>query len=208
VLFLDELPEFDRRALEALRQVLEERQVSLARARHACVFPARFQLVAAANPCPCGWLGSGVRDCRCHDAALARYASRLSGPLLDRFDLHAELQPVPWSALDAPDATPRSVEVAARVADARARAAERAGGRWRTNAELPDAALDDALAAPPEARALLGRAVERLGLSARAARRTLRVARTIADLAGEARTEAPAVAEALAYRERPPQGGA
>jgi magnesium chelatase family protein len=208
VLFLDELPEFDRRALEALRQVLEEQRITIARARTSCVFPARFQLVAAANPCPCGWLGSGARDCRCHDAALARYAGRLSGPLLDRFDLQAELQPVAWSALDAPASTPRSDEVRARVEGARRRQAERSRGRWSTNAEIPDAELDVAVAAAAEARALLGRAVERLGLSARAARRTLRVARTIADLAGEPHTPPGAVAEALGYRDRLARGNA
>ena len=202
VLCLDELPEFDRRALEALRQVLEEHRIAIARARLTCVFPARFQLVAAANPCPCGWLGSGARDCRCHDAALARYASRLSGPLLDRFDLQAELQPVAWSALDAPAPAPESGAMRARVAEARAPQLARSRGRWRTNAEIPDSDLDAAVAATPEARALLGRAVERLGLSARAARRTLRVARTLADLAREPRTSTDAIAEALGYRDR------
>ena len=202
VLFLDELPEFDRRCLEALRQVLEERRIVIARARISCAFPAQLQLVAAANPCPCGWRGSRARDCRCDDAAIARYARRISGPLLDRFDLQVEMQPVAWSELDAPAAATASREVRARVGEARQRAARRAGGGYRTNAEIPDAHLDAAVAATPDARALLGRAVEKLGLSARAARRTLRVARTIADLAGDARTGGDAVAEALAYRDR------
>jgi len=206
VLFLDELPEFDRRCLEALRQVLEERCIVIARARTSCTFPAQLQLVAAANPCPCGWRGSASRDCRCDDAAIARYARRISGPLLDRFDLQVEMQPVAWSELDAPATAPASREVRARVGEARRRAAQRAGGRYRTNAEIPDALLDAAVAATPDARALLGRAVERLGLSARAARRTLRVARTIADLAGDARTGGEAVAEALGYRDRITRG--
>jgi magnesium chelatase family protein len=206
VLFLDEFPEFDRRCLEALRQVLEDRRIVVARARARCAFPARFQLVGAANPCPCGWRGSGARDCRCDDAALARYASRISGPLLDRFDLQAELRPVSWSELDAPPGSPASCEVRARVCEARGRQARRGAGLYRSNAEIPDAGLDAAVLATPEARSLLGRAVERLGLSARAARRTLRVARTIADLAGEVRTAAPAVAEALGYRDRLPRG--
>jgi magnesium chelatase family protein len=100
VLFLDELPEFDRRCLESLRQVLEERRVVIARAGHRCNFPADFQLVAAANPCPCGWRGSTRRDCRCDDGAVSRYASRISGPLLDRIDLHVDVEEVDWSDLD------------------------------------------------------------------------------------------------------------
>jgi magnesium chelatase family protein len=208
VLFLDELPEFDRRCLEALRQVLEEHRIVVARARTTCVFPARLQLVAAANPCPCGWRGSAARDCRCDDAALVRYARRISGPLLDRIDLQVELRPVAWSELDTPATAPTSRDVRARVGEARRRQAERGAGRWHTNAAIPDAELDAAVAAMPEARALLGRAAARLGLSARALRRTLRVARTIADLAGDARTGAPAVAEALGYRDRMAGDGA
>jgi magnesium chelatase family protein len=205
VLFLDELPEFDRRSLEALRQVLEERRVVVARARSTCVFPARFQLVAAANPCPCGWRGSPRRDCRCDDGAIARYTARISGPLLDRIDLHASLQPVPWDDLDVPATGPSSADLRQRVADARLRMAARSGC---PNAEISDGALDTRVNASPEARALLGRAVERLGLSARAARRVLKVARTIADLAGERRTHPAAVAEALGYRDdwRPAAG--
>jgi len=176
----------------------------IARARSSFTFPARLQLVAAANPCPCGWRGSPARDCRCDDAAIARYARRISGPLLDRFDLQVEMKAVSWSELDAPPAAPASHLVRARVGEARRRAGERGGGLYRANAEIPDTLLDSAVAATPQARALLGRAVSRLGLSARAARRTLRVARTIADLAGDVRTGADAVAEALGYRDRIP----
>ncbi len=201
VLFLDELPEFQRSTLEALRQVLEDRSVVIARARATCVFPAHVQLVSAANPCPCGWRGSRSRDCRCDDNAVARYAARVSGPLLDRIDLHLALQAVPWRELDAGPAGPSTREVSERVAFARRRAARRLSGGASSNSELPDAGLDDAIQATAEARALLGRAVEGLGLSARGARRVLRVARTIADLAGEAKTHAPAVAEALGYRD-------
>ncbi len=209
VLFLDELPEFDRRVLEALRQVLEEQRVRVARARGSAAFPAAFQLVAAANPCPCGWLGSGTRDCRCDDGAVARYRARLSGPLLDRLDLRVRVPPVPWHELDRPDAGPRTQELRQRVALAR-RAQE---ARLRhfgvsINAEIPDAALDEAVAATAEARALLGRAVERLRLSARAARRVLRVARSAADLDEEARVGPPALAEALAFRDDGPAGPA
>jgi magnesium chelatase family protein len=198
VLFLDELPEFDRRSLEALRQVLEERRVVIARARSRCSFPADFQLVAAANPCPCGWRGTPGRDCRCDDAAVARYGRRISGPLLDRVDLHVALQPVAWRALDGGAEGAASAPLRVRVEQARARQLDRAGA---LNAALPDRDLDARIAATAEARALLGRAVERLGLSARAARRVLKVARSIADLEGETRVGPPAVAEALGYRD-------
>jgi magnesium chelatase family protein len=201
VLFLDELPEFERRVLEGLRQVLEERRVVIARARASCVFPAHFQLVAAANPCPCGWRLSRVRECGCDDRVVWRYTARLSGPLADRIDLHVDVPALTWSELDAAPAGSSTADAAARVAAARARQAARlAGVRARTNAEIPDAALDDLAAATPDARALLGRAVDGLGLSARGARRVLRVARTIADLAGEARVSPAAIAEALGYR--------
>ncbi|HEX5067498.1 MAG TPA: YifB family Mg chelatase-like AAA ATPase [Myxococcota bacterium] len=200
VLFLDELPEFERRALESLRQVLEERRVVVARASASCVFPADFQLVAAMNPCPCGWRGAPQRDCRCDDAAVARYGARVSGPLLDRIDLHVSVMPVAWHQLDAPmDDAADTRATRERVAAARGRQL----ARGTVNARLRDAELDAAARATTEAMRLLGRAFERLGLSARAARRALRVARTIADLAGEARVEAPAMAEALAFRGDP-----
>ncbi len=204
VLFLDELPEFDRRTLEALRQVLEQRHVIVSRARSTCVFPADFQLIAAANPCPCGWLKSGQRDCRCDDGALARYRARLSGPLLDRIDLHVAVPAVPWSELDVASAGPGSREVRARVAAARERQLARGGqAGFRLNADIPDSCLDEIVAATPDARALLGRAVDKLALSARAARRVLKLARTLADLAGEAKVAPREVAEALAFRGDP-----
>jgi magnesium chelatase family protein len=201
VLFLDELPEFARGALEALRQVLEERRVVVARARHSSVFPAHFQLVAAANPCPCGWRLSTERDCRCDDGAVARYRARLSGPLLDRIDLHVRTPAVPYRALESARAGPSSAEVRARVLAARARAARRlAPLGLHLDAEIPDRALDDHALLTPEARALLRRVAERLRLSARAVRRVQRVARTIADLEGEEKLGAPVLAEALSYR--------
>jgi len=199
VLFLDELPEFERRCLESLRQVLEERRVVLVRARAHVSFPADFQLVAAANPCPCGWLGSGLRECRCDEGRIARYRARISGPLLDRIDLHLAVRPLAWKDLDArPPAGEDSSSVRERVLRARDRQRRRSGG---PNARLPDASLDATVDASAEARALLGRAVDGFGLSARGARRVLRVARTIADLAGTRRTGVECVAEALAYRE-------
>ena len=202
VLFLDELPEFDRGTLESLRQVLEERRVVVARAGGTCVFPADFQLVAASNPCPCGWRLTRWRDCRCTETAVQRYDARVSGPLLDRIDLHVNVPAVAWrDLLEAPRTGEPSEVVRKRVQDGREAQQQRlARFGARSNAEIADAALDGAVAATPEARALLGRAVERMRLSARAARRLLRVARTIADLACEARVESASMAEALGYR--------
>jgi magnesium chelatase family protein len=207
-LFLDELPEFDRPSLEALRQVLEDGGIALARAGRRLWLPARFQLVAAANPCPCGWYRSGARDCRCDDSAIARYAARLSGPLLDRIDLHVGVRPVPWRELaEGAAAREPSAAVRARVAEARARQAARLAplGR-RTNAEIPLGALDALVEATPDARTLLARAVDRLALSARAAHRALRVARSIADLAGDRRVGPEAMAEAVGLRAAEPGG--
>jgi magnesium chelatase family protein len=201
VLFLDELAEFQRHTLEALRQVIEQHLIVIARAKTSCVFPAHFQLVAASNPCPCGWRGSGVRDCRCDDGATARYTNRISGPLLDRIDLHVSVAPVAWSQIDEPARGPSSAELRARVNACRTLQQSRSGGEgFRTNAEIPDEALDRVVRATADARRLLGAAVERMGLSARAARRLLRVARTIADLAQEEETGPRALAEALSYR--------
>ncbi|MCG8591162.1 MAG: YifB family Mg chelatase-like AAA ATPase [Proteobacteria bacterium] len=198
VLFLDELPEFSRRSLESLRQVLEEGRVTLARAAQTVVFPARFQLVAASNPCPCGWYQSGVRDCRCDSGAVARYRQRISGPLRDRIDLHVHVPPVRWRDLEAgPEGEPRSATL--RLAVRRARERQRARGAL--NAHLPDRELETASAPTAAARRLLGRAVDTWSLSARAARRVLRVARSLADLEQSERVDAAAMAEALGFRD-------
>ncbi len=198
VLFLDELPEFERRARESLRQVLEDRCIVIARANYSCRLPADFMLVATANPCPCGWWGSDQRTCRCDPRAIERYRDRISGPLLDRIDLHVRVLGQDWSQLGQPASGRTSAELRERVERARAIQLGRSGA---CNAELSDADLDRGFGATEGASALLGRAVDRFRLSARAARRVQRVARTIADLAGAQGVGEAAIAEALGYRE-------
>lgn len=196
VLFLDEFPEFDRRSLESLRQVVEERCVRIARARYRCTLPAHFLLVAACNPCPCGWYGS-ARDCACDEGARARYRRRLSGPLLDRIDLHIPVPSIAWRELSARASGETSRTVRQRVLAARARQAERG---VTCNAAICDEDIDFLIDVESGAFALLGRAVDGFGLSARAARRVLRVARSIGDLDGAARVSSAAMAEAIALR--------
>ena len=196
VLFLDELPEFSRQALEALREPMETGMVTISRAMHRVEYPARFQLVAAMNPCRCGWLGHPRRACTCTPEQLARYRARLSGPLLDRIDLHIDLPAADAQWMDAPAGEPSSA-VGARVAAALARQAERQGV---CNAALPAHAVDQACALTPEARQLWREAMLAMAWSARAAHRVLRVARTVADLAGHGQVQAHDVAEAIQYR--------
>jgi magnesium chelatase family protein len=198
VLFLDELPEFERRVRESLRQVMEDRCIVLARANYTCRLPADFMLVATANPCPCGWWGSEQRPCHCDTRAVERYRRRISGPLLDRIDLHIQVPGQNWSRLSRPAEGETSSAVRARVESARVRQYARAG---LSNARLRDADLDRHWGATSAAQALLGRAVDRLRLSARAARRLQRVARTIADLEGGQTVSEGNVAEALGYRD-------
>jgi len=205
VLLLDELPEFNRAALEALRQPLETGRVSIARANGHVTFPARIQLIAAMSPGRCGFRAEPGRACgrapRCGDD----YQSKLSGPLLDRIDLHIDVPPVAASDLALPPPAETSADIAARVHAARARQTARyrklpADRRVRTNAEA-DGALLDEIATPEEAgRALLVRAAERLRLSARGYHRVLRVARTLADLDGAEVVARRHIAEALSYR--------
>ena len=196
-LFLDELPEFQRGVLEALREPLETGQINIARAAHRAEFPARFQLVAAMNPCPCGWLGHPAGKCRCTPDQVARYRGKLSGPLLDRIDLMLDVPAVDEADLSARGDGESSATVRARVTTARAVQIERQG---KPNARLnPDEV--DRHARPDEAGAqLLKQAMARLSLTARAYHRILKVARSIADLAGAAQINSAHVAEAIHYR--------
>jgi magnesium chelatase family protein len=197
VLFLDELLEFARPALEALRQPLEERSVSLVRARRGVAYPADFMLVAALNPCPCGHLGSAVRTCTCSLAGIAAYRARLSGPLLDRIDLHVDVPALPYRALADEDLGEPSAAVRARVVTARAR--QHARGPW-SNARLPSTRLRAVAPLDADGHRLLEAAVTRFGLSARALTRVRRVARTIADLDASEGVRGQHLAEALQYR--------
>lgn len=201
VLFLDELTEFRRDVLEGLRQPLEDRTVTVARAQSTLTFPSAFQLVAAANPCPCGYLGDDSRQCTCTPHGVARYRSRLSGPLLDRLDLQLVVPAVPWRDLAEHRRGEPSPAVADRVAAARRRARRRFGGTGpQTNAEMGSDAIRRWASPDDDGRRLLEHASRALGLSARAWHRILRVARTIADLDECDAVRAPHVAEAIAYR--------
>ncbi|MDQ7988699.1 MAG: YifB family Mg chelatase-like AAA ATPase [Candidatus Dactylopiibacterium sp.] len=197
VLFLDELPEFDRRVLEALREPLETGHICISRANSRAEFPARFQFVAAMNPCPCGYLGHPTHACRCTPDQVARYRGKLSGPLLDRIDLTLEVGALRADELQAAPPGESSAQVRARVMAAQARQLARQG---KPNASLDAAEVDLHCAPDAPARALLQQAIERLGLSARAYHRCLRVARSVADLAGVVQIGAPHVAEAIQYR--------
>ena len=197
VLFLDEFPEFARSALEALREPLETGRITIARAAQRAEFPARFQLVAAMNPCPCGFAGSRQQACRCTPDQVARYQGKLSGPLLDRIDLHVEVPALPAQELLHAPAGEASRAVRARVVQARERALARQG---KPNHALQGQELDAYLALAPAAQDFLQAAAARLGWSARATHRTLRVARTIADLAASGAIGAAHVAEAVQYR--------
>jgi magnesium chelatase family protein len=206
VLFLDELPEFQRTVLDSLRQPLETGKISVARANAHVTFPSRIQLVAAMNPCKCGHLGDASLACSRAPRCAADYQAKVSGPLLDRIDLHVEVQPVSAADLVLPPPAEGSAEVAARVKAARRIQTERyAGHGVRTNAEA-DGKLLEAVATPEEpGRKLLAQAAEAMKLSARGYHRVLRVARTIADLAGAERVSRIHIAEALSYRRQAPR---
>ena len=197
VLFLDELPEFPRAALEALREPLETGSIRIVRAAQQAEFPARFQLVAAMNPCPCGYLGSQLRACRCTPEQVARYQAKVSGPLLDRIDLQVEVGAVPPQDLvQAPPGEP-SAPIRERVAQARQRALARQG---LANALLAGPAIDAHCPLDDGARQFLTSAASRLGWSGRSIHRCLKLARSIADLAGSQQIASAHVAEAVQYR--------
>ena len=201
VLFLDELPEFSREALEALRQPLEDGQVAVTRAAHAVTFPARFLFIGAMNPCPCGYFTDRRRVCHCSPRQIQGYRRKISGPLWDRLDLHVEVPAVGFAELTDPALAEPSAAIRARVLAARGRQRERfAHDRVGTNAQMTGRHLKRHCPLPAEGKALLGRAMSDLGLSARAYDRILKVARTIADL-GEADALRPEhLAEAIQYR--------
>lgn len=200
-MFLDEIPEFNRATLEVLRQPMEDGAVRIARAAGVATFPASFLLVAAMNPCACGYAGSALRACRCTPLQIGRYRGRLSGPLRDRFDLTLPVRPVPAGVLTGSDTEETSGVVRERVTNARARQQERYEAQpGRTNADLRGGRLTASCALGAEGQRLLQRAVTRLGLSARGYDRVRRVARTIADLDGQPAVAAAHVAEALGYR--------
>jgi magnesium chelatase family protein len=205
VLFLDELPEFSRGALEALRQPLETGRISIARANTHVTYPARVQLVAAMNPCRCGYLAEPGRACARAPRCAEDYQAKLSGPLLDRIDLHIDVPAVSPADLALPPPAESSAEIAERVGLARARQRRRYGKlpgdrRIRTNTEADGALLDEIAAPEPAGAALLNRAAESLRLSARGYHRVLRVARTLADLDGAEIVARRHIAEALSYR--------
>jgi len=198
VLFLDELPEWNRSALETLREPLESGHIRIARAARSVQYPARFQLVAAMNPCPCGWAGDRSNRCLCSDERINRYRARVSGPLLDRIDLHISVARM--DAVELRESTPLgepSAAVRARVEAAHAKQQVRGG----LNAHLPPAALRACTRLSEADQDMLEQAIERLQLSARAMHRILRVARTIADLAGCEGIQTAHLAEAIGYRQ-------
>jgi magnesium chelatase family protein len=202
VLFMDEFPEFPRAVLETLRQPIETGEVVVARANAHVKYPCRFLLVAAANPCKCGHLSDPNRACGRAPACGEDYLGRISGPLMDRFDLRVEVPPVAFRDLDLPEAGESSAEVAGRVAQARARQEERFAGHEtaRVNADAEGRLLEEVATPDAQGKALLATVAERMGLTARGYHRVLRVARTIADLAGSADVRKPHVAEAVSYR--------
>lgn len=201
VLFLDELPEFHRDVLEAMRQPLEDGEVTVSRAGGTLRLPARFQLICAMNPCRCGWRGHPSGRCTCSDRDVERYVEKISGPLLDRIDLHVNVPSVEYEALRRKHTAEDSAAVRQRVETARKlQLARFRGGDISCNAQMPPAMLADTCSLDAAGDALMKSAFERMGLTARSHDRVLRVARTIADLEGAERIEAPHLAEAIQYR--------
>ena len=201
VLFLDELPEFGHGVLEVLRQPLEDKHISIARARYAVDYPSNFTLVASMNPCPCGYYNHPTKECSCSPAAVHRYLGRVSGPLMDRIDLHVEVTPVSREEMSSEEVAESSTVVRERVMRAREVQAKRFQGLGiYTNTMMSSAMLRKFCPLSPTARRLLDAAMDRLQLSARAYDRIIKVARTIADLEGEADIQPQHISEAIGYR--------
>ncbi len=201
VLFLDKLPEFSRTAMECLRQPLEDDRVTISRVSASLSYPCSIMLVAAMNPCPCGYYGHPTRHCTCRDTAVSRYLGKVSGPLLDRIDLHIEVPPVEYDQLADKKKAESSASIRVRVNAAREKQQRRfAGTDIMSNARIPTSRLKEFCPLTPAASTLLKGAFERMGLSARAYDRLLKVARTIADLADSEVIDTPHIAEAIQYR--------
>jgi magnesium chelatase family protein len=202
VLFLDELPEFKRSVLEVLRQPMEERVITISRARSAIEFPANFMLVAAMNPCPCGFYNHPVQDCACSAGMVQKYLNRISGPLMDRIDLHVEVVPVPFRELSQDATSEASSTIRERVIGARKIQEERFKGKSgiHCNAQIPSNKLGTICKISEEGQVLLKNAMERINLSARAYNRILKVSRTIADLGKSENILTEHLAEAIQYR--------
>jgi magnesium chelatase family protein len=204
VLFLDELPEFKRTVLEVMRQPMEERKVSISRAKMSIDFPASFMLVASMNPCPCGYFNHPEKECSCPPGAVQKYLNRISGPLLDRIDLHVEVTPVPFSELSSMN--PRQQEKSETIRERVIRAREIQAERYKenegvyANAQISSKQLQEICVINQAGSNLLKTAMERLNLSARAYDRILKVSRTIADLAGSLEIKTEHLAEAIQYR--------
>ncbi|MCP4284148.1 MAG: YifB family Mg chelatase-like AAA ATPase, partial [Gammaproteobacteria bacterium] len=200
VMFLDELPEFDRKVLEVLREPLESGRITISRAARQVDYPARFQLIAAMNPCPCGYLGeNGKRNCRCTSEQILRYRNRISGPLMDRIDMHIEVPRVPLQDLrsDGIKNSENSSSVRQRVEACRNRQLERSG---IANSKLQGKQINQACTIPEESQKLLDQATQKLDLSARSYHRILKLSRTIADLADSDTIEPHHLGEAIGYR--------
>ncbi len=210
VLFLDELPEFKRTVLEVMRQPMEERKVTISRAKVSIDYPANFMLVASMNPCPCGYYNHPEKECVCGPGIVQRYLSKISGPLLDRIDLHVEVVPVSFEEMTANRKTETSAEIRERVVRARDKQTERFKERTDIycNAMMPSNLVKEICQINDAGRALLKTAMERLGLSARAYDRILKVSRTIADLAGSDEIKTEHLAEAIQYRSLDREGWA